>query len=219
MAPRASSSSPSPKDWADSLCSAITTWSNSVKTAGQSLKSGNLSKGDLKKATSEIKAATNTFADDLKGLGKPNTDAGQQAKDAIDKLAKQVNDDVDQLQSAVNDAVWLGHDEERRDRRLEHRHHALDDEHADRLGRFLASAGRREGRARAGLPGRPGLQEAQLLRRLVAVAAAHARDEHGDHRHQVQLAEERLDDRKRSAELVGRRVVAVASVASVTKLK
>jgi hypothetical protein len=103
-----SSSSPSPKDWADNLCSAITTWSSSVKTAGESLKSGNLSKGDLKNTTSEIKSATNTFADDLKGLGKPNTDAGQQAKDAIDKLSTQVNDDVDALQSAVTDAVATG---------------------------------------------------------------------------------------------------------------
>jgi phage-related protein len=103
-----SSSSPSPQDWADSLCSSITTWSNSVRTAGESLKSGSLSKDDLKKTTSEIKSATNTFADDLKSLGKPNTDAGQQAKDAIDKLSTQVNDDVDQLQSAVTGAVATG---------------------------------------------------------------------------------------------------------------
>lgn len=103
-----SSSEPSPKDWADGLCSAITTWSDSVKTAGESLKSGNLSEGDLKKSSSEIKSATNEFADDLKGLGKPNTDAGQQAKDAIDKLATQINEDVDTLQKAVNDAVGKG---------------------------------------------------------------------------------------------------------------
>ena len=103
-----SSSSPSPKDWANSLCSAITTWSTSVKTAGESLKNGNLSKGDLKTTTTEIKDATSTFASDLKSLGKPNTDAGQQAKDAIDKLSTQVNEDVDQLQSAVTDAVETG---------------------------------------------------------------------------------------------------------------
>lgn len=103
-----SSSEPSPKDWADGLCSAITTWSDSVKAAGESLKSGSLSEGDLKKSSSEIKSATNEFADDLKGLGKPNTDAGQQAKDAIDKLATQINEDVDTLQKAVNDAVGKG---------------------------------------------------------------------------------------------------------------
>jgi hypothetical protein len=33
-----SSSSPSAQDWANGLCSAITTWSDSVKTAGESLK-------------------------------------------------------------------------------------------------------------------------------------------------------------------------------------
>src|SRR5436190_12043462 len=63
-----SSSSPSPKDWADNLCSAITTWSTSVQTAGQSLKNGSLSEGDLKKTTSEIKDATSKFSDVLKGL-------------------------------------------------------------------------------------------------------------------------------------------------------
>ena len=103
-----SSSSPSPQDWANGLCSAITTWSDSVKTAGESLKGGNLSEGDLKNATKEIKSATNTFADDLKGLGKPNTDAGQQAKDAIDQLSAEVKDDVDELQSAVDKAAGSG---------------------------------------------------------------------------------------------------------------
>ena len=103
-----SSSSPSPKDWADNLCSAITTWSTSVQTAGQSLKNGSLSEGDLKKTTSEIKDATSTFSDDLKGLGKPNTSAGQQAKDAVDQLSTEIKDDVDKLQSSVSSAAGSG---------------------------------------------------------------------------------------------------------------
>jgi hypothetical protein len=103
-----SSSSPSPKDWAQGLCSAITTWSSSVKSAGQSLQSGNLSKDSLEGATNDIKDATKKFSDDLKGLGKPNTDAGQEAKAAIDKLANQVGDDVDELQSAVDKASGSG---------------------------------------------------------------------------------------------------------------
>src|SRR3954470_6128052 len=103
-----SGSSPSPKDWADGLCSAITTWSTSVQQAGQKLKGGNLSKDDLKTTTTQITDATATFADDLKGLGKPDTDAGQKAKDAIDELSTQVSDDVDKLQKTVNDAVGSG---------------------------------------------------------------------------------------------------------------
>src|SRR3954466_1493435 len=103
-----SSSSPSPKDWADGLCSAITTWSTSVQQAGQKLKGGNLSKDSLKTTTTEIKTATSTFADDLKGLGKPDTDAGQKAKDAMDELSSEVRADVDKLQQTVNDASGSG---------------------------------------------------------------------------------------------------------------
>jgi hypothetical protein len=103
-----SSSSPSPEDWANGLCTAITTWSESVKSAGQSLQSGNLSEGDLKDTTSKIKSATSEFADDLKSLGKPDTDAGQEAKDAIDQLSTEIKDDVSTMQSAVNDASGSG---------------------------------------------------------------------------------------------------------------
>ena len=103
-----SSSSPSTKDWADNLCSAISTWSTAVGQAGQKLKGGNLSKDSLKTTTTEIKDATATFADDLKGLGKPNTDAGQKAKDAMDELAGEVKTDVETLQKTVNDAVGSG---------------------------------------------------------------------------------------------------------------
>jgi hypothetical protein len=103
-----SSSEPSPKDWADGLCSSITTWSDSVKTAGESLKGGSLSKDSLKNAIDDIKTATNQFADDLKGLGKPNTDGGQQAKEAIDELSNQVKHDVDELESTVSKASGSG---------------------------------------------------------------------------------------------------------------
>jgi hypothetical protein len=103
-----SSSSPSPKDWSNNLCTAITDWSNSVKKSGQSLQSGGVSKDQLKQTTSDIKSATHKFAEDLKGLGKPNTASGQDAKDAIDQLATQVDSDVDELQKAADKASGSG---------------------------------------------------------------------------------------------------------------
>jgi gas vesicle protein len=103
-----SSSTQSPKDWANGLCSAITTWSDSVKSAGQSLQKGNLSKDALKQTTDDIQGATKTFADDLKNLGKPDTDAGQKAKDAIDQLSSEVDQDVETMQTAVKNAQGSG---------------------------------------------------------------------------------------------------------------
>ena len=103
-----SSSSPSPKDWANGLCSSITSWSTSVQKSGQSLQSGNLSKDDLKKTTDEIQSATHKLAEDLRGLGKPNTDSGQKAKDAIDQLATQVDSDVEEMKQAADKASGTG---------------------------------------------------------------------------------------------------------------
>jgi hypothetical protein len=103
-----SSSSPSPKDWANDLCTSITTWSTSVKKSGESLKGGNLSKDQLKQTTDDIKSATHTLAEDLKGLGKPDTDAGQKAKDAIDQLSTEVDNDVEEMQKAADNAAGSG---------------------------------------------------------------------------------------------------------------
>jgi methyl-accepting chemotaxis protein len=98
-----SSDSSSAADWANSLCSSITTWSGSVKSAGESLKGGNLSENSLKSATSDISSATDKLASDLKGLGKPDTEGGQQAKDAIDQLSSDVKDGVNAMQSSVEE--------------------------------------------------------------------------------------------------------------------
>lgn len=99
-----SSSSPSPKDWANGLCSAISTWSQSVQKSGQALQSGKVTKDNLTATTGDIKSATHQLAEDLKGLGKPNTDAGQEAKDAIDKLSQQIDGDVEEMQKAADKA-------------------------------------------------------------------------------------------------------------------
>jgi hypothetical protein len=99
-----SSGTTSTTQWADDLCSAISTWTNSVKSAGESLKGGSLSKESLTGAADEIKAATGTFADDLGGLGTPDTEAGQQAQDSIDTLSSDIEKDVDEIERALDDA-------------------------------------------------------------------------------------------------------------------
>jgi hypothetical protein len=94
----------SPTEWADGLCSAITTWTGSLTSTAKSLQGGNLSKDSLQSATDDVKDSTNTFVDDVKGLGKPDTEAGQQAKDEVDGLADDLNDGVQKMESAVDDA-------------------------------------------------------------------------------------------------------------------
>lgn len=98
-----SSNESSAEEWAGGLCSALTTWTSSVKSAATSLK-GNPSEDGLKSAAGDIKSASDTLVGDLKDLGKPDTEAGQDAKDAIDQLSSEVEGDVQEMQSTVDKA-------------------------------------------------------------------------------------------------------------------
>jgi len=94
-----SSSTPSAQTWAGNLCSSISDWGNSIKTATSSLK-GNVSKSSLQSALGDVSDATDTFVTDLKGLGKPDTDAGKQAQSTLQNLATELDADSQAIKNA-----------------------------------------------------------------------------------------------------------------------
>jgi hypothetical protein len=98
-----SSDTMSAQDWADGVCSAINTWTDSIKSAGQSLTGGNLSKDSLGSTATDVKDSTAQLKDDLQGLGKPDTESGDEAKQSIDELSSNIQEDVDQMDSAIKD--------------------------------------------------------------------------------------------------------------------
>src|SRR6478735_1935022 len=83
-----SSESNSTTDWANSLCSAVTTYRQSVTDAADSLKS-NVSQAGFKDATNQVQKATDTFVDTVKSLSTVTTalaTAQTQIKTAFDQL-------------------------------------------------------------------------------------------------------------------------------------
>ncbi len=90
--------------WADDVCSAITTWSDSITSTADSLRGGNLSEGAVKSAVDDLQSATSDFVDDVRGLGAPDTDSGEQAKESLDQLADDADESLSTIQSAVDDA-------------------------------------------------------------------------------------------------------------------
>ena len=92
--------------WASGVCTSITTWQAAMKSATGSVKS-NPTKNGLQTAGNDAKAATETLASDLKGLGKPDTQAGQQAKNSLDQLSTSLQQDVATIESAVKGASGL----------------------------------------------------------------------------------------------------------------
>jgi hypothetical protein len=97
-----SAASTSAADWANGLCSAVSTWSTSVQTTTTSLK-GNVTEDSLKSASAGVTKATDEFVNDLKGLGTPDTDSGKKAKETLDTLAGQLKTNVQTIDKAVNE--------------------------------------------------------------------------------------------------------------------
>ena len=78
----------------------LSAWSDSITSATESVKD-NPSADGLKSAVDDVKQATSTLTGDLDALGKPDTEAGQEAKDAIDELATRAETEIDEIESAT----------------------------------------------------------------------------------------------------------------------
>ena len=73
----------SPQDWATGVCTAVNTYELALQTAAKSF-TQNPSKAGIDKALTGAEQATQTLSTTLKGLGKPNTVAGQTAQTTIE---------------------------------------------------------------------------------------------------------------------------------------
>jgi hypothetical protein len=93
--------------WANGVCGAAVTYEAALKSAAKSLASSP-SKSGLQAAADQVKTATNTFVSTTKGLGKPDTSAGQQAKQTLDTLSTGLNKDVSTIENASGGGVIAG---------------------------------------------------------------------------------------------------------------
>ena len=98
-----SSDTTSATTWADGLCRAVVTWKSDMTSIGTGLKAGVPSKTTLQDASDQAGTATQKLTDSLKSLGKPDTQSGAEAKDAVDQLRTQLGDGADAIKSATED--------------------------------------------------------------------------------------------------------------------
>jgi len=91
--------------WASGVCTAITTWQNQLKSIETSVKSGSVTKDSIDGAVSQAQDATVQLGKSLKKLGKPDTQAGAQAKTEVQNLSDELSKGVKTIQDAVSDAT------------------------------------------------------------------------------------------------------------------
>jgi ABC-type transporter Mla subunit MlaD len=91
------------EDWANSVCQAFVDWNDSIQAAGQGI-SQNPSEEGVRTAGEDIQSATDKLVEDLRGLGRPDTASGQQAKDDIDQLATSLDTSLQKITDAMDNA-------------------------------------------------------------------------------------------------------------------
>ena len=91
----------SAEQWATGVCSAFTTWTKSLQSIQTSVTS-QPSKSALQNAAKQAESATETLAQSLKALGKPETAQGQAAKKNLDALANTLQTGMTQLKQTMN---------------------------------------------------------------------------------------------------------------------
>ena len=95
-------------EWADGLCSAVSTWKGELSTiASQFTDPSALTEDGLQTAADDAKAATDTFRDDLEGLGTPDTESGEDIRASVDELSTTVQAEVDSIETAAGDVSSL----------------------------------------------------------------------------------------------------------------
>jgi len=102
-----SSASPT-EEWADSFCTAITMWKDSLTSVTEQFSSlSSLTSEALTDAANDAKSSTETFVDELRALGPPETESGEAVKSSIDELSNTVESEVAKIETAAEGVSGL----------------------------------------------------------------------------------------------------------------
>ncbi len=91
----------SPSEWADSLCTDLSEWKSSVASVAASLGGSDLSQEQVQDVVNEVAASTEMLVGDLQDLGRPDTEAGQEAQDEVNQLADELQTGIGEMEDAA----------------------------------------------------------------------------------------------------------------------
>lgn len=91
------------EEWVSGLCSAAADWRASLEeTVSQFQNPSDLTAESLRSAVDDGLDATETFVDDVRSLGRPETEAGQEAAEIVDSMATDVQSTADDLRETFD---------------------------------------------------------------------------------------------------------------------
>lgn len=94
--------------WASGFCSAVTTWTDALQdVTSQFTDTSNLSEEGLRSAAEDAKSATNVLVDDIRDLGAPDTESGEEVRSSLDSLSTTLEDEAAEIEEAVENISGL----------------------------------------------------------------------------------------------------------------
>ena len=92
------------EDYANGVCTSLSSWVTEVQETVQSLTDAGLAttREDLQASWDETKDATETLANDLEQLGPPETEDGEQVKSELDALGAELTRQIDAIEQAFD---------------------------------------------------------------------------------------------------------------------
>jgi len=96
--------------WADSVCTDLNTWADSITTAITGVMSQGLSitSSDLRAAANQARSATSRLVDDLRQTGAPDTESGEQAQQEVQQLGDTIEQHANKTRELVEGASGSG---------------------------------------------------------------------------------------------------------------
>ena len=88
--------------YANSVCSAIGSWEQQIKSIATSFSAG-VSQASLKTSITQAETATKTLLTQMKAVPPPDTSQGQAAKQQLDQLTTDINNTVDAANTALTE--------------------------------------------------------------------------------------------------------------------
>jgi chromosome segregation ATPase len=91
-------------EWADGVCTAISSYEDDLTQIGDQLQDpSSLSQERLEEAANDARAATDALVEELRSLGRPETESGEEARQAVDDLATTVEDEFAEIEKEVDE--------------------------------------------------------------------------------------------------------------------
>ena len=87
-------------EWAESLCTAITTWTDEMQEIQEAVTP---SAESIEQAADDVETATDDFIEEVRGLGAPETESGQAIEDAVQEFTDTAEAEKAEVLEAVDD--------------------------------------------------------------------------------------------------------------------